>query len=117
MIRSPPTSTLFHLQKKPITRSGLPLREYEDLLSPTLRLKGMITLGPKVTTKKQSYLTQHFRKVFQENDTASTLQPTLLDPDAGIIKHTSPLEVASIIDKLKNRKSPGHDRISPIIIR
>ena len=71
----------------------------------------------KSDKEKADLFAEHFHKVFRTNDLASTIQSTPLNLEGGNIKHTTPLEVASVIDQLKICKSPGHDRITPIVLR
>jgi hypothetical protein len=66
---------------------------------------------------KAKLFAAHFEKIFQPNHIVSNVvlhEPTLIP---GVIKHASPREVAEVIDNLKLIKAPGHDRISPVMIR
>lgn len=66
---------------------------------------------------KAELFSQHFEKVFQPNDIQTTINPHFNLDGQGQIHHSSPLEVAKIIDGLRLRKSPGLDRVSAIMLR
>lgn len=67
---------------------------------------------------KAATLAQHFVNVFQPNNINSSviLPDTPLDYGASI-RLTSPRVVARLIDSLERKKSPGPDRILPIMIQ
>ncbi len=68
-------------------------------------------------SEKAELFAQHFEQVFRPNDIFSSITPLIPASDDGRIKFTTPLEVATIVDKLKLRKSPGHDQLMPIMLR
>lgn len=66
---------------------------------------------------KARLFAEHFEKTFSPNTIHSNITPSDIVLDAGKIRTTSPTEVAAVIDHLKLRKSPGYDRISPIMLK
>lgn len=66
---------------------------------------------------KAKLFAQHLEHTFSPNPIQSSVKPHNSIQDAGSIKTTSPYEVATVIDKLKLRKSPGYDRISSIMLK
>ncbi len=68
---------------------------------------------------KAELFCRHFENTFQDNEISSQVELTLPQcnvNDNEIIRPTSPMEVAQLIDKLNKKKSAGSDDVLPCMI-
>ena len=63
--------------------------------------------------EKAKLFAEHFQEAFEENKMQSKIIFTLSEENEGLNWPTSPLEIAKNIDRLKLRKSAGHEQPSP----
>ena len=75
-----------------------------------LPLKDVNGMWVRKNLDKAKLFFQHLEKQFKPNEIHSELDPRVTFEERGVIKPTSPLEVAQIIDKLNTKKSAGPDK-------